>query len=171
MQYLKFTRRRLGLAARKALRQPQKGMFRRKLLAVLVGVAASAGTSFVGVAMASSGQNAGNGIAPLLTGPGVLASECTTPSGGVPGGFVVAHTNLQENATLVHVTLLGGLPDTTYVVSIACQREIGLFTTNNHGYGATNIEAPGATTGTYEVDVRVNGSFVDYREAGPFIGG
>ena len=57
------------------------------------------------------------------------------PFGGTPVGYptgeVVAHTNVVQNDTRVHVTLLNGLPDTQYVVSIACQRAIGSFNTND----------------------------------------
>ena len=67
-----------------------------------------------------------------------------------------------------------GLPDTQYVVSIALQRAIGTFTTNDAGNGATNIDAPGVTTGLFGdpnwfVDVRVNNTWDDYRVAGPFV--
>ena len=57
------------------------------------------------------------------------------PFGGTPAGYptgeVVAHTNVVQNDTRVHVTILNGLPDTQYVVSIACQRAIGSFNTND----------------------------------------
>ena len=109
-------------------------------------------TVFGGVAGASSGPVAENGALPLLPGTPPIYYCIGFPFGGTPAGYptgeVVAHTNVVQNETRVHVTLLNGLPDTQYVVSIACQRAIGTFTTNGAGNGATNIDAPGVTTGS-----------------------
>lgn len=135
-------------------------------------------TVFGGVAGASSGPVAENGALPLLPGTPPIYYCIGFPFGGTPAGYptgeVVAHTNVVQNETRVHVTLLNGLPDTQYVVSIACQRAIGTFTTNGAGNGATNIDAPGVTTGLFGdpnwfVDVRVNNTWDDYRVAGPFV--
>ena len=147
---------------------------RRSLLA---GALALAGTVFVGAAGASSGPVAENGALPLLPGTPPIYYCIGFPFGGTPVGYptgeVVAHTNVVQNDTRVHVTILNGLPDTQYVVSIACQRAIGSFNTNDQGNGATNIDAPGVTTGLFGdpnwfVDVRVTNTWDDYRVAGPF---
>ena len=99
-----------------------------------------------------SGPVAENGALPLLPGTPPIYYCVGFPFGGTPAGYptgeVVAHTNVVQNDTRVHVTLLNGLPDTQYVVSIACQRAIGTFTTNGAGNGATNIDAPGVTSGS-----------------------
>jgi hypothetical protein len=148
-------------------------------VAALAGALVLAATAFGGVAAASSGKGAENGALPLLPGNPPIYYCIGFPFGGTPAGYptgeVVAHTNVVQNDTRVHVTLLNALPDTQYVVSIACQREIGTFTTNDQGNGATNIDAPGVTTGMFGdprwfVDVRVNDTWDDYRVAGPFGG-
>ncbi len=153
-----------------------RATFRAPLVA-LVGALVLAGTVFVGVAGASSGSVATNGALPLLAGTPPIYYCIGFPFGGTPAGYptgeVVAHTNGVQNDTRVHVTFLNGLPDTQYVVSIACQKAIGTFTTNEQGNGATNIDAPGVTTGLFGdpswfVDVRVNNTWDDYRVAGPF---
>ncbi len=150
----------------------------RALVVGLFGALVLAGAVFGGVAGASSGPVAENGALPLLPGTPPIYYCIGFPFGGTPAGYptgeVVAHTNVVQNDTRVHVTLLNGLPDTQYVVSIACQRAIGTFTTNDAGNGATNIDAPGVTTGLFGdpnwfVDVRVNNTWDDYRVAGPFV--
>lgn len=149
----------------------------RAALVALVRALVLAGTVFGGVAEASSGPAAENGALPLLPGTPPIYDCIGFPFGGTPASYptgeVVAHTNPVQNDTRVHVTLLNGLPDTQYVVSIACQRAIGTFTTNDQGNGATNIDAQGVTTGPFGdsnwfVDVRVNNTWTDYRVAGPF---
>jgi hypothetical protein len=153
-------------------------MFRQPL-AALAGALVLAATAFGGIAVANSGPVAGNWARPLLPGNPPIYYCIGFPFGGTPAGYptgeVVAHTNVLQNDTRVHVTLVKGLPDTQYVVSIACQRVIGTFTTNDQGNGATNIVTPGVTTGMFGdphwfVDVRVNNSWDDYRVAGPFGG-
>jgi hypothetical protein len=137
---------------------------------VVLGVVTAGCLAVTGVAAADPGQDADNGSAPLLHG----TTHCTNGIPGTDSGVVVAHTNTLENDTRVHVTLLGGEPNQTYYVAIACQRYIGTLTTNSQGNGTANIDAPGVTVGTFYVDLGIgNGgpSTVDYRIAGPFIGG
>ena len=126
--------------------------------------------------MSQTGDYQGLGL-PSGTIWAMFRAALVAPFGGTPVGYptgeVVAHTNVVQNDTRVHVTLLNGLPDTQYVVSIACQRAIGSFNTNDQGNGATNIDAPGVTTGLFGdpnwfVDVRVTNTWDDYRVAGPF---
>jgi hypothetical protein len=154
-----------------------RAMFRPPL-AALAGALVLAATAFGGIAVANSGP-VGSWARPLLPGNPPIYYCIGFPFGGTPAGYptgvVVAHTNVVQNDTRVHVTLVKGLPDTQYVVSIACQRVIGTFTTNDQGNGATNIVTPGVTTGMFGdphwfVDVRVNNSWDDYRVAGPFGG-
>lgn len=138
---------------------------------VLTGVVAAGCLAVTGVAAANSGQDADNGSAPLLHG----TTHCISGTAGTDSGVVVVHTNTLQNDTRVHVTLLGGLPNQTYYVAIACQGYIGSLTTNSQGNGAANIDAPGVTEGSFYVDLGVgDGSqsgTADYRIAGPFIGG
>ena len=134
-------------------------------------VAVGCGLGLTGVAVADSGQDADNGSAPLLAG----TTHCTDGIPGTDSGVVVAHTNILQDDTRVHVTLLNGQPNQTYYVAIACQRYIGTLTTNNEGNGTANIDAPGVTSGAFYVDLGIgDGSqdgTMDYRIAGPFIEG
>ncbi len=144
-------------------------MVRRTLISVLA--AAVCGAIPAAVATASSGQDADNGNAPLLTG----TTHCTNGVPGTDSGVVVVHTNVIQNDTRVHVTLRNGVPNSTYYVAIACQRFIGSLTTNSQGTGTANIDAPGVTTGSFYIDLGIGdgtpAGTADYRIAGPFIGG
>lgn len=139
--------------------------------AAVAALAAVASISFSGVAVAASGQDADNGNAPLLRG----TAHCVNGVPGTDSGVVVAHTNVIQNDTRVHVTLRDGVPDSTYYVAIACRRYIGSLTTNDQGIGTANIDAPGVEAGPFYVDLGIGGGTVfntiDYRIAGPFIGG
>jgi hypothetical protein len=102
-------------------------------------------------------------------------THCISGIPGTDSGVVVAHTNAVQNDTRVHVTLLDGVPNSTYYVAIACQRYIGTLTTNGQGTGTANIDAPGVTNGSFYVDLGIGDGTqdgtTDYRIAGPFIGG
>ena len=144
-------------------------MLRRKN-AVLGGFAAAVVICASGVAAADPGQGGGNGTAPLLHG----TVHCVKGTPGTSSGVVVVHTSAKRNDTRVHVTLLRGMPNSRYYVAIACQRFIGSLTTNRRGNGTANIDAPGATSFPFFVDLGVgDGSqagTADYRIAGPFTG-
>lgn len=144
-------------------------MLRRKR-AVVGGFAAGVVICLSGLAAASPGQGGGNGTAPLLHG----TVHCVKGSPGTNSGVVVVHTSAKRNDTRVHVTLLRGMPNSTYYVAIACQRFIGSLTTNRRGNGTATIDAPGATSFPFFVDLGVgDGSqagTADYRIAGPFTG-
>lgn len=143
-------------------------MLRRKR-AILGSLTVAACISFSGIAAADASRNMGNGTAPLLHG----TVHCTKGTPGTNSGVVVVHTSARRNDTRVHVTLLKGVPNSTYYVAIACQRFIGSLTTNRRGNGAANIDAPGATSFPFFVDLGIgNGgpATVDYRIAGPFTG-
>ena len=118
----------LGLPSRRI-----RAMLRAAFVA-LAGALVLAGRMFVGAARASSGPVAEIGACRFARHPTDLLLHWL-PFGGTPPGYptgeVVAHTNVVQNDTRVHVTLLNGLPDTQYVVSIACQRAIGSFNTND----------------------------------------
>jgi len=137
---------------------------------VFGGLVAAAVISLSGVAGASPGEGGANGTAPLLHG----TVHCVKGTAGTNSGVVVVHTSAKRNDTRVHVTLLKGMPNSTYYVAIACQRFIGSLTTNRHGNGTANINASGATTYPFFVDLGVgDGSqagTADYRIAGPFTG-
>jgi hypothetical protein len=145
-------------------------MMVRRRRAVLGGFAAVVAISLSGVAAANPGQGGGNGVAPLLHG----TAHCVKGTAGTNSGVVVVHTSAKRNDTRVHVTLLRGIPNSTYYVAIACQRFIGSLKTNRHGNGAVNIDAPSVTSFPFFVDLGVgNGSqagTADYRIAGPFTG-
>ena len=47
------------------------------------------------------------------------------------------------------------MPNSTYYVAIACQRFIGSLKTNRHGNATANIDAPGATSFPFYVDLGV----------------
>lgn len=134
--------------------------------AVLGGFAAAVAISLSGVAAANPGQGGGNGTAPLLHG----TAHCVKGTPGTNSGVVVVHTSAKRNDTRVHVTLLRGMPNSTYYVAIACQRFIGSLKTNRRGNGTANIDAPGATSFPFYVDLGVVPSAADYRIAGPFTG-
>lgn len=140
-------------------------MLRRKR-AVVGGFAVAVFVSLSGVAAAGPGQGGSNGNAPLLHG----TAHCTHGTPGTKSGVVVVHTSAKRNDTRVHVTLLRGVPNTTYYVAIACQRFIGALTTNRHGNGTANIDAPGTTSFPFYVDLGVVPTAADYRIAGPFTG-
>jgi hypothetical protein len=144
-------------------------MFGRKK-AVFGGFAAGVLICVCGVAAANPGQGGGNGTAPLVHG----TVHCVKGTPGTSSGVVVVHTSAKRNDTRVHVTLLRGMPNSTYYVAIACQRFIGSLTTNRRGNGTANIDAPGATSFPFFVDLGVgDGSqagTADYRIAGPFTG-
>lgn len=144
-------------------------MLKRKKV-VVGGFAAALCLSLSGVAAAGPGQGGGNGTAPLLHG----TAHCTNGTPGTKSGVVVVHTSAKRNDTRVHVTLLRGMPNSTYYVAIACQRFIGSLTTNRRGNGRANIDAPGTTSFPFFVDLGVgDGSqagTADYRIAGPFTG-
>jgi hypothetical protein len=142
----------------------------RRRRAVLGGFGAAVAISLSGVAAADPGQGGGNGVAPLLHG----MAHCVKGTPGTNSGVVGVHTSAKRNDTRVHVTLLRGMPNSTYYVAIACQRFIGSLKTNRHGNGTANIDAPGAASFPFYVDLGVgNGSqagTADYRIAGPFTG-
>jgi len=144
-------------------------MLRRKK-AVVGGFAAGVVICLSGVAAANPGQGGGNGTAPLLHG----TVHCVNGTPGTNSGVVVVHTSAKRNDTRVHVTLLRGMPNSTYYVAIACQRFIGSLTTNRRGSGTATIDAPGTTSFPFFVDLGVgDGSqagTADYRIAGPFTG-
>jgi hypothetical protein len=144
-------------------------MFRPRKV-VLGGFAAAVVISLSGVAAASPGQVGGNGTAPLLHG----TAHCVKGTAGTNSGVVVVHTSAKRNDTRVHVTLLRGMPNSTYYVAIACRRYIGSLKTNRRGNGTANIDARGTTSFPFYVDLGVgNGSqagTADYRIAGPFAG-
>lgn len=133
---------------------------------VVGGFIAAVVISLSGVAAANPGQGGGNGSAPLLHG----TVHCVNGTPGTNSGRVVVHTSAKRNDTRVHVTLLRGLPNTTYYVAIACQRYIGTLTTNRSGNGTANIDAPGTTSFPFYVDFGVVPTAADYRIAGPFTG-
>lgn len=137
---------------------------------VVGGVVATLCVSLSAVAAANPGQGGGNGNAPLLHG----TVHCTPGTPGTKSGVVVVHTSSKRNDTRVHVTLRRGMPNSTYYVAIACQRFIGSLTTNRRGNGTANIDAPGATSFPFFVDLGVGngspGGTADYRIAGPFTG-
>lgn len=132
----------------------------------LGGLVAAVVISLSGVAAASPGQGGGNGTAPLLHG----TAHCVKGTPGTKSGVVVVHTSAKRNDTRVHVVLLRGVPKTTYYVAIACQRYIGTLTTNRHGNGTANIDAPGTTSFPFYIDLGVVPTAADYRIAGPFTG-
>jgi hypothetical protein len=140
-------------------------MLRRRKV-VFGGFAAAAAISLSGVAAATPGQGGGNGTAPLLHG----TVHCVKGTPGTKSGVVVVHTSAKRNDTRVHVTLLRGMPNTTYYVAIACQRFIGSLKTNHHGNGTANIDAPGTTSFPFFVDLGTVPGAADYRIAGPFTG-
>jgi hypothetical protein len=137
---------------------------------VFGGFVAAAVISLPSMAGASPGQGGANGTAPLLHG----TVHCVKGTGATNSGVVVVHTSAKRNDTRVHVTLLRGMPNSTYYVAIACQRSIGSLTTNRRGNGTANIDASGVTTFPFFVDLGVgDGSqagTADYRIAGPFTG-
>lgn len=137
---------------------------------VFGGFVAAAVISLSSVAGASPGQGGANGTARLLHG----TVHCVKGTGATNSGVVVVHTSAKRNDTRVHVTLLRGMPNSTYYVAIACQRSIGSLTTNRRGNGTANIDASGVTTFPFFVDLGVgDGSqagTADYRIAGPFTG-
>ena len=144
-------------------------MLRRRRI-VLGGFAAAVAVSLSGVAAATPVQVGRNGTAPLLHG----TVHCVKGTTGTNSGVVVVHTSAKRNDTRVHVTLIKGMPNSTYYVAIACQRYIGSLTTNRRGYGTANIDAPGATGFPFYVDLGVGdgsqAATADYRIAGPFNG-
>ena len=144
-------------------------MLRRKK-AIFGGFAAGVVICVSGVAAASPGQGGGNGTAALLHG----TVHCVKGTPGTNSGVAVVHTRAKRNDTRVHVTLLRGMPNSTYYVAIACKRFIGSLTTNRRGNGTANIDAPGATSFPFFIDLGVgDGSqagTADYRIAGPFTG-
>jgi hypothetical protein len=142
----------------------------RRRRAVVGGFAAAVVVCLSGVAAANPGQGGGNGTAPLLHG----TVHCVKGTSGTNSGVVVVHTSAKRNDTRVHVTLLRGMPNSTYYVAIACQRFIGSLRTNSRGNGTANIDAPATTSFPFFVDLGVGdgtqAGTADYRIAGPFNG-
>ena len=143
-------------------------MLKRK--ALVGGLAAAACMCLSGVAAGRPRPATDTGFAALLHG----TAHCVAGTPGTFSGIVVVHTSTRRNDTRVHVLLLRGMPNKTYYVAIACQRYIGSLATNRRGNGVANIDAPGATSFPFFVDLGVgDGSpagTADYRIAGPFTG-
>src|SRR5947209_5047941 len=88
-------------------------------------------------AFSSSGK-AQNGTASLVH-VGLNPSTCQAIT-GTDSGVVNVHLNAVQDQFGVNVSVHDALPNTTYVVDIRCQRQIGSLTTNSEGTGTAHID-------------------------------
>ena|ERR1035437_551144 len=144
----------------------------QKKLCLLIGCS---GLALVAVPALSAAAQDENGTASLVH-VGLNPACGTVP--GTDSGVVNVHLNAVQDLFKVNVSVHDALPNTTYVVDIRCQHQIGTLTTNGQGTGTAHVDLTASTSGPapgpFYIDISVLGGgggvggYGDTFIAGPF---